>query len=433
MGNVINSCPNNKILLSSVKLNDPTKSCLNCSKIGYQLDSKSSVCICATGFYSNNNLCYPISCSATGYMPNPNDNTMLQLIPLPNNINFISNNNIITTTNNDIGYNILSSTSNMGGDLEPFNNNSNLSVQLPFASDGWIYREMFNSKRNNKIIKNDGTLFTTYLITGEFTSINLPYKIKLKKYKLTFLNNNFPKKFYILGANLTKNDRTSFDNNINWYMLDERSFSSIPSNKTNEYFIYYNNVLNSTNFSTIAIIITQAFTNKVDINQFHLYGTYEDNSCICAFDYYLPSGSVITYDNGILNGCVVNPVKPTITFYDAKGNTQQFLYNKYIDNTFYFYRTASDTCATDPTKNNIKIIPKGFRTNFIISNIPTGNGIILSSKRGDGCTFNGIQYLDVRKISNNEYEFVLDLSQHWLITRLDLQAVLQFLTNQISY
>ncbi len=191
MGNVINSCPNNKILLSSVKLNDPTKSCLNCSKIGYQLDSKSSVCICATGFYSNNNLCYPISCSATGYMPNPNDNTMLQLIPLPNNINFISNNNIITTTNNDIGYNILSSTSNMGGDLEPFNNNSNLSVQLPFASDGWIYREMFNSKRNNKIIKNDGTLFTTYLITGEFTSINLPYKIKLKKRELKEIKDYF--------------------------------------------------------------------------------------------------------------------------------------------------------------------------------------------------------------------------------------------------
>jgi hypothetical protein len=429
MGNVINSCPNNKILLSSIKLKDPTKSCLNCSKIGYQLNSTSSACICATGFYSNNNICYPISCSATGYLSNTNDNTMLQLVPLPYNINFIFNNDgTIKTSNNDIGYFIVSTTSVSTNNIVPFNNsnNSNLSVDLPFDSSGNLYRNIFSDQ--NKITTNDGKILTGYGYSGEYLSISLPYKIKLKKYKLTFLNNNFAKKFYILGANLLINNANNFYNNRNWYLLDYQNLSTIPVNATNEYSVV--NINNT--FSTILILIIQAFTNKVEINQFHLYGTYGDNSCICAFDYYLPSGSVITYDNGILNGCVVNPVKPTITFYDAKGNTQQFLYDKTTNNTFYFYRTASDTCATDPTKNNIKIIPKGFRTNFIISNIRTGTGIILLSKRGDDCTFNGIQYLDVRKISNNEYEFVLDLSQHWLIT-FNLQAGLQFLTNQISY
>jgi hypothetical protein len=428
MGNVINSCPNNKILLSSIKLKDPTKSCLNCSKIGYQLNSTSSACICATGFYSNNNICYPISCSATGYLPNPNDNTMLQLVPLPYNIDFIINPDAtIKTNNNDIGYFIVSTTtSGSTNNIVPFNNsnNSNLSVDLPFDSSGNLYRNIFSDQ--NKITTNDGKILTGYNYAGEYLSISLPYKINLKKYKLTFLNNNFAKKFYILGANLLINDANNFNNNRNWYLLDYRNLSTIPVNTTNEYSVF--NINNT--FSTILILIIQAFTNKVEINQFHLYGTYGDNSCICAFDYYLPSGSVITYDNGILNGCIVNPVKPTITFYDAKGNTQQFLYNKYIDNTFYFYRTASDTCATDPTKNNIKIIPTGFKTNFTISNIGFASGILLSIFQRSCTNFNGIRYLDVTKISNNEYKFDLNLNQ---IIYLENQYELKFLKAYISY
>jgi len=345
MGNVINSCPNNKILLSSIKLKDPTKSCLNCSKIGYQLNSTSSACICATGFYSNNNICYPISCSATGYLPNPNDNTMLQLVPLPYNIDFIINPDAtIKTNNNDIGYFIVSTTtSGSTNNIVPFNNsnNSNLSVDLPFDSSGNLYRNIFSDQ--NKITTNDGKILTGYNYAGEYLSISLPYKINLKKYKLTFLNNNFAKKFYILGANLLINDANNFNNNRNWYLLDYRNLSTIPVNTT---------------------------------------------------------------------------------------NTQQFLYNKYIDNTFYFYRTASDTCATDPTKNNIKIIPTGFKTNFTISNIGFASGILLSIFQRSCTNFNGIRYLDVTKISNNEYKFDLNLNQ---IIYLENQYELKFLKAYISY
>lgn len=430
MGNVIKSCPNNKILLSSIKLNNPSESCLNCSKVGYQLNSTSSACICSTGFYSNNAICYPISCSSTGYMPDPNDDTMLQLVPLPYNINFIINRDAtITTTNNDLGYYIISSYYTNMYNTEPFNNYlSNNSVELSFASDGSLYRQIFNRNNQYIIIKKDGTLFP-YIFSGEFLSISLPYKITLKKYKLTFLNNDFPKNFYIVGTNLLKNDSTSFYNNNTWYILDQINFSSIPTNATNEYFLYNRNIFNNS-FSTIAIVIDRAFTSKVQINQFHLYGTYGDNNCICAFDYYLPSGNVIKYDNGTLSGCVVNTVKPTITFYDAKGNTQQFLYNKYINNAFYFYRTTSDTCATNPTKNNITIIPKGFKTNFIISDIVPSSGILLSVYQGDCTAFNGIRYLDVTKISNKEYTFDLDLNQ---ILFLGNQYELKFLKVYISY
>ena len=426
MGNVINSCPNNKILVSSIKLNDPSKSCLNCSKIGYQLNSTSTACICSTGFYSNNNICYPISCSATGYIPNPNDNTMLQLIPLPyNNGFFFDITGTLKTINNDTGYNFKASFFSITHFIEPFNNSSILSIDFPFDSSGFPTKSSFNRNQQYKIIKKDGTQYSRF--TGEFSSISLPYKIKLKKYKLTFLNNNFPKHFFILGTNLLKNDNTSFDTNNTWYILDERTFSSIPTNQTNEYYIYYNSIFNNT-FSTIVIVIDRAFTTQVKLNQFHLYGTYEDNSCICAFDYYLPSDSVIKYDNGILNGCVVNPVKPYITFYDNKGNTQQFLYNKYIDNIFYFYRTTSDTCAMDPTKNNIKITPIGFKTNFTISNI--SSAILLTQNTGN-CVFSGVSYLNTTKISDIEYKFDADLSTNYWFTTVSTS--LKFLQNQISY
>lgn len=437
MGNVINSCPDNKIVLSSIKLNNPSKSCLNCSKVGYQLNSTSSACICSTGFYSNNNLCYPISCSSTGYIPNPNDNTILQIIPLPYNIDFtraINDWNTITTTNNDSGYNILSSASDNSYNLEICNNlSSNNSVKLPFATDGSVYRNMFNSNSQYRIININGSI-NWYFNNGEFFCISLPYKIKLKKYKLTFLNNNFPKKFYILGTNLIINNNNSFYSTNTWYILDERNFSSIPNNKTNEYFI---NIFNT--FSTIAIVIVSAFTNKVEINQFHLYGTYEDNSCICAPDYYLPSGTVITYDNKI-SGC---KLKNFITFYNNNGNKLEFLYDKNIKNYFYLYRKVSDTCAMNKDKNNINFIPTGFTTNFAIASV-SDITITIGALGGPGwfggdastCTFNNVQIISYsvnrdHVIKKSDYDFGIDLSQSFLIKYPDFQYSLYLQINNI--
>lgn len=447
MGNVINSCPNNKVPLSSIKLNDPAKSCLNCSKIGYKLNTTSSACICSDGFYSNNNLCYPISCSSSGYMPNPNDNSIIQIVPLPYNIDFVIANNILTTTNNDTNYYVRSTAYSNVNNLVPFNNSLSInSLELSsFQSDGYSFRDSFNRKSGNPIYKiynkdRTGFLYDKYYfenLSGEFLSISLPYKINLKKYKLTFVNNNFPLRFYILGTNLLTNDITSFDSSNTWYVLDYKEFSSIPTNNSNEYFITYKNVFNNT-FSTIAIVIAQSFRSTVQINQFHLYGTYEDNSCICAPDYYLPSGSVITYDNGI-SGCV--PI-PYITFYDGSGKTQKILYDKTSDNFFYFYRTTSDTCGTSPAQNNLTsqsslktltIIPTGFTTNFTVSKIVYGGMLLYSNwLEPTTCNFSGVHYIYFTKISDTNYKIDDNLSTNYYVLN-NYQCVLKFLKDKIYY
>ena len=228
MGNVINSCPNNKILLSSIKLNDPSKSCLNCSKIGYQLNSTSTACICSTGFYSNNNICYPISCSATGYIPNPNDNTMLQLIPLPYNNDF---DGFSTTKNKDIGYNINFTYGN-GNVWNIFNNNSTNSYNDygGYYLDG-DYRPnngIFGTITNDNNIKvNSGRVAYRYIM------ITFPYEINLKKYTLSFTNGNWIKEFYICGLNEPNN--TDKSTSLNWYMLDYQKLISVPTTQTDFY------------------------------------------------------------------------------------------------------------------------------------------------------------------------------------------------------
>jgi hypothetical protein len=411
MGNVINSCPNNKILLSSIKLKDPTKSCLNCSKTpGYKLNQTSDECICDTGYINGNinNLtgCYPLICKQTGYTGNISTTDFITYVPLPND-SFTSS---TTTKNGNSGYEISQSTyiynsSDYIG-FRAFNDDNS----IWHSNDGvYIFNGNYISDKKTNI---DGSL-----IAGEWIQIKFPYKITVNSFSILSRSSpELPVYFYFLGSN-----DSILWNNIGFYYTGSGDFDNFKSpyiNSNNMSYMYYRFVITQTRRSGKALL-TKIF----------LYGGIQ--KCVCAPDYYLPSGSSITYDNGILNGCIAKP--SYITFYDAKENTQQFLYDKTTNNTFYFYRTTSETCATDPTKNNIKIIPIGFKTNFTISNIPNGGGILLSSNwlNVGSCIFTGVSYLDVKKISDNNYIFNTDLSTNYFIN--NFQNKLDFLTNQISY
>jgi hypothetical protein len=367
-------------------------------------------------------------------MPDPNDNTMLQLIPLPNNIDFIFSNNIITTKNNDVGYYIITSSSSIINNLVQFNNNSLSYCELgPFdmSYQGYQMRSIFSP---SKIIGNIPA--SSWGRDGEFISISLPYKINLKKYTLKCLNNTYPAEFYVIGANITS-PTSALVKNYTWYFIDYQNLNTPPANYTNDYLINPN-LYNS--FSTIVIVFIRSFSRMININKFYLYGTYGDNSCVCASDYYTPSG-IITYDNGILNGCIA---KQYITFYDNIGNKLKFLYDKNTKNYFYLYRTTSDTCAMDKAKNNINFIPTGFTTTFpiasafdIVINIGALGGLGWFGGDVKTCTFSYVQILSNSDstpnviIKKTDYDFGIDLSQSFLIKYPDFQYSLYFVINNI--
>lgn len=286
MGNVINSCSNNKILLSSIKLNDPSNSCLNCSKTpGYILNQTSDACICDTGYINGtiNNLtgCYPLICKKTGYIGNISTTDFITYVPLPND-SFTSS---TTTKNGNAGYQILQSTY--------YYNNSIYSGFKAFNDDDsiWHSDDSVYTLYSGNYISDKKTNIDNSLISGEWIQIKFPYKITVNSFFIKSRDyNELPKNFYFLGSN-----DSILWNNIGFYVTQNSdNFKSPYINSDNISYMYYRFVITLANRS-----------NKAALTKIFLFGGIQ--KCGCATGYISPGA--IKYDNGSLSGCIVNPIE----------------------------------------------------------------------------------------------------------------------------
>jgi len=274
-------------------------------------------------------------------------NQMIQILPLPGNIKFTSNSQLvsgITTSTHDATYTpngqyIITASSYASDSTQPYNafNENEVSGWQTDFSGNTNYNVNTNShpqyvqnpynEGNPSTYQGGGTTTNTWVTTvgdanqkqtyvkGEWIQIQLPYSIHLFRYSLLTPpyteSSTFPVKFMIVGSNDGKT----------WQHVDFRNTTSegVPPIASHPFKLY--NINTSQKYSYFRLILSE-MSGKIPyvrLNQWNLWGitvNRKNNDAVAPVASYSKEDTYTTVDNNRLTGTTYTLLdsdkKPTV-------------------------------------------------------------------------------------------------------------------------